>query len=356
MSFEDVMTTVSRWLTATEALAAVGAELTLMQAPEPGHPEVVSALQAVSAAAGLSDLHELTGPQRQMVTGLVRLGLHQASDLLDNPGRPPGWTFTDPAILQGWGRGSMVVPGALAAAVPELADVRSFLDVGSGIGLLAVAAAGVWPQALVVGIDTWGPSLEAAAVSVGAAGLGDRITIRDQDVAVLEDIDAYDCAWFPTFFVTEAVLEAAMPRLYRALRPGGWLVLGRMAPPLAQATSALRTVRAGGADFDAKPSASSPPSKAPLHGRPGPAPPGPGADGTRHRPHGYRGGTAGQRRLRHAPRSAQPGTPARARRRRPSAARGTPGCASGGGISGELAQVEGRSWRIRAPAYFRRPR
>lgn len=255
MSFEDVMTVVGRWLTATEALAAVGAELSLKQAAQPGHPAVVGALQAVSAVAGLAGIDELTSSQRQLVTGLIRMGLHQASDLLDDPGRPPGWTFTDPAILQGWGRGSAVVPGALAAAIPELADVRSFLDVGSGIGLLAVAAAGVWPRATVVGIDVWGPSLEAAAANVQAAGLGDRITLRDQDVATLDDKDAYDCAWFPTFFVTEPVLEAAMPRLHRALRPGGWLVLGRVAAPpdpLAQAVSALRTIRGGGADFDAK--------------------------------------------------------------------------------------------------------
>jgi len=255
MSFEDVMTVVGRWLTATEAFAAVGAELTLQQGPEPGHPVVLDALQSVSAAAGLSGLDELTGPQRQMVTGLIRMGLHQACDLLDDPGRPPGWTFTDPAILQGWGRGSAMIPGALAATVPELADVRSFLDVGSGVGLLAIAAAGVWPQATIVGIDVWGPSLEAAAANVRAAGLGDRITVRDQDVATLDDSEAYDCAWFPTFFVTEPVLEAAMPRLCRALRPGGWLVAGRMAPPpdpLAQAVSTLRTIRAGGADFDAK--------------------------------------------------------------------------------------------------------
>ena len=255
MPFEDVMITVSRWLVAAEALAAVGAELTLLQAPEPGPPEVAGALQAVSAAAGLPDLGELPPPQREMLIGLIRMGLHQAADLLDDPGRPPGWTFTDPAILQGWGRGSAMIPGALAATVPELADVRSFLDVGSGVGLLAIAAAGVWPRATIVGIDVWGPSLEAAAANVRAAGLGDRITVRDQDVAALDDSDAYDCAWFPTFFVTEPVLEAAMPRLCRALRPGGWLVAGRMAPPpdpLAQAVSTLRTIRAGGADFDAK--------------------------------------------------------------------------------------------------------
>ncbi len=255
MPFEDVMTTVSRWLVATEALAAVGAELALMQAPEPGHPDVAGALQAVSAAAGLPDLGELPPPQREMLIGLIRMGLHQAADLLDSPGRPPGWTFTDPAILQGWGRGSAVVPGALAARAPELAGVRAFLDVGTGIGLLAIAAAGVWPEAAIVGIDTWGPALDAAAGNVRAAGLADRIAIRGQDVTALDDVDAYDCAWFPTFFVTEAVLDAAMPRLYRAVRPGGWLVLGRMAPPpdpLAQATFALRTIRGGGAEFDAK--------------------------------------------------------------------------------------------------------
>ena len=36
---------------------------------------------------------------------------------------------------------------------------------------------------------------------------------------------------------------------------GGWLVLGRMAPPpdpIAQAVFALRTIRSGGAEFDTK--------------------------------------------------------------------------------------------------------
>jgi SAM-dependent methyltransferase len=255
VSFEDVMGTVGRWLVATEALAAVGAELTLSEAAEPGHPDVARALHAVTAAAGLPGLGELPPPQRQMVLGLIRLGLRQAQDLLDDPGRAPGWTYTDPDILQGWGRGSAVVPGTLAASAPELATVRSFLDVGTGIGLLAIAAARAWPEATVTGIDVWAPALRMATDNVRAAGLGDRVTIRDQDVTAIDEADAYDCAWFPTFFVTEPVLNAAAPRLVRSLRPGGWLVLGRMAPPpdpLAEATTALRTTRGGGAEFDTK--------------------------------------------------------------------------------------------------------
>jgi SAM-dependent methyltransferase len=254
MSFEDVMMAVSRWMVATEALAALGAELTLAQAGEPAHPDVARALRAVSAAADLPGVDQLAPPQREMAAGLIRMCLRQAQDLVDDPGRAPGWTFTDPDILAGWGRGSMMVPSVLASA-PELAGIRSFLDVGTGIGLLAIAAARTWPEATVTGIDVWEPALRIAAETISSAGLGGRVTLRRQDVAELADEDRYDCVWFPTFFVAEPVLDAAVPRLVRSLRPGGWLVLGRMAPPpdpLAEAASALRTVRGGGSDFDAK--------------------------------------------------------------------------------------------------------
>src|SRR5206468_2176457 len=119
--------------------------------------------------------------------------------------------------------------------------VESFLDVGTGVGLLAVAAAGTWPDATVVGIDTWDASLEGAHANVESANLGDRITLRKQDVAEVDDVDAFDCVWVPTFFLTEAILEDALPKLVNATRPGGWIVLGRMiAPPdpVAKATLA----------------------------------------------------------------------------------------------------------------------
>lgn len=71
----------------------------------------------------------------------------------------------------------------------------------------------------------------------------------------LDDRDAYDCAWVPTFFLTEAVLEAAMPALLQAVKPGGWIVLGRMRTPpdpLAHALTVFRTVRGGGSELDSK--------------------------------------------------------------------------------------------------------
>ena len=254
MSFEDVMTAVGRWMVATEALAAAGAELALAGPQDGGDPDVTAAVRGVSAAAGLPPLGELAPPQRETIAALIRMCLRQAQDLVDDPGRPPGWTFTHPDILAGWGRGSAMVPGLLAAAAPQFAGVRSFLDVGTGVGLLAIAAARTWPAATVTGIDIWEPALEIAAGNIKAAGLADRVTVRHADVASIDEAESYDCVWFPTFFVSEPVLDAAVPRLVRALRPGGWLVLGRMAPPpdpVAQAASALRTIRGGGADFAA---------------------------------------------------------------------------------------------------------
>jgi cyclopropane fatty-acyl-phospholipid synthase-like methyltransferase len=141
----------------------------------------------------------------------------------------------------------------IAGVAPEIGAVRSLLDVGTGVGLLAVAATNLWPDATVVGIDTWEPSLSRARDNVTNAGLTDRIQLRRQDIADLDDVERYDLAWVPTFFLTEPTIEAAVPALFRAVAPGGWIVLGRMlAPPdpAAKAMMELRTYRSGGVLLD----------------------------------------------------------------------------------------------------------
>jgi SAM-dependent methyltransferase len=255
MPFEDVMVTMMRFATTAEALAAIGAELTLAQSGESAAPEIVSALHAVSTAADVGDLGELPPPQQAILLGVIRMYLRQSADLLDEPSRAPGWTFSDPTILDGWGRASTMMPALIAAAHPDLADVKSLLDVGTGVGLLAVAAASLWPNASIVGIDRWDPSLDRAHANVEHAGLSDRITLRHQALTEVDDIDTFDCAWIPTFFVTEADLERALPGVLRAMRPGGWIALGRrrtMPDPLAEATAVLRTIRGGGCEIDTK--------------------------------------------------------------------------------------------------------
>jgi SAM-dependent methyltransferase len=249
MTFEEIMPKVMQWSTAAEALGALGAHLALAQSGADAPPEVAEALRKVLDAAGLAGVDQLPPPQQAIVASLAKLAVHQANELIEAPGRATGWTFTDPVILDGWGRGSMMVPPLIKAAHPDLADVTSFLDVGTGVGLLAVSAASVWPSTTVVGIDIWEPSLDRARAHVEGAGLGDRISLRKQAITELSDSDAFDCAWVPTFFLTEADLEKALPSVVGSLVPGGWVALGLMhAPPdpLASAIFELRTVRGGG--------------------------------------------------------------------------------------------------------------
>jgi SAM-dependent methyltransferase len=249
MSFEEIMGTVQHLSTATDALAAIGAELSITTSGEAVDPGIESALGAVRTAAGVPDLGSLAPPQQAMVLNLIRLFFAQANDLLAEPARAPGWTFTDPLVLEGMGRGSMMIPPVLRGAAPELANVTSLLDVGAGVGWLAVSAANTWPDATVVGVDVWEPALERARTNVREAGLDERVTLRNQDITALDDIDTYDCAWVPTFFLTDGALVKGLTNIVNAVRPGGWIVLGRFAPPpdpLTEATMTLKTIRSGG--------------------------------------------------------------------------------------------------------------
>jgi protein-L-isoaspartate O-methyltransferase len=247
MSIQEVMAAVSRLQAATEALAAVGARATVTE-PDGLPTEVAGALDNVLTAAGVPDLSELPPPQRAVVAAFVRSAFGQAANLLAEPTRRAGWSYTDPAVLEGQGRGSILMPSMLAQT-GEFGDVRSFLDVGTGVGWLAVGAAQVWPDSTIVGIDTWDPSLERARTNVADAGVADRIELRNQSVTDLTDRDRFDLTWVPIFFLSSDIVTTAFGRILAATRSGGQIAVARYDPPpdqLADATLRLRTIRDGG--------------------------------------------------------------------------------------------------------------
>ena len=246
VSIHEVMIAVSRLLAPTEALAAVGARAAV--GPEDIPSEIAEAIDDVLTAAGIPDLSKLAPPQRAMVAAFVRSAFGQASNLLTEPARDAGWTYTDPTVLEGQGRGSMILPSILAQT-GEFGEVTSFLDVGTGVGWLAVGAAQVWPDSTIVGIDTWEPSLERARTNVADAGLANRIELRNESVADLSDRDCFDLTWLPSFFMPRDVVAGGLGRILAATRSGGQIVVARYDPPsdqLAQATLHLRTIRDGG--------------------------------------------------------------------------------------------------------------
>jgi len=108
---------------------------------------------------------------------------------------------------------------ALSADRPRLAAAFTgrFLDVGTGVGAMALEAAERYPSLQVVGLDIWGPSLVLARANVAASQHAARIEIRAQDVTQLDERDAYTLAWLATPFMPRAIAEAALDRLGVAL-------------------------------------------------------------------------------------------------------------------------------------------
>ena len=251
MSMQEMTAVITRFQAATDALAALGARLGMGEGDTVA-PEILAALDDVLAASGVTDVDGLEPQQRAMMAGLIRTMFAQSADLLGCPTRDAGWSYTDPVVLEGVGRGSMMMPTLLRGS-GEFTDVSSLLDIGTGVGLLAVSAARVWPECTVTGIDMWEPSLELARRNVKAAGLDHRIEIRRQDMRDLDDTDRYDCVWVPSFFFSPEVIAAALPKIITSTRPDGQVVMAHYEPspdPLPRATMRLRTIRDGGSLLD----------------------------------------------------------------------------------------------------------
>jgi len=174
-------------------------------------------------------------PMRPALAGDLRTSLMQALAFLDRArggSRSEGWTHVDEAILQSQGDASMALPGMLKNLLPELDDLgarlersgASFLDVGVGVGALAIAMCRAFPAIRVVGVDTFDPSLALARKNIALAELEARVELRKTAAEDLADEAAFDLAWVPTFFIRAAAPVAR--RILSALRPGGWVLFG----------------------------------------------------------------------------------------------------------------------------------
>ncbi|HJV29056.1 MAG TPA: class I SAM-dependent methyltransferase [Gaiellaceae bacterium] len=152
-------------------------------------------------------------------------------------------------LLEAQGSASGVVARLIADAGLGTAGAR-ILDVGTGVGGLAVAFATRFPESTIVGIDPWEPALALAREKVASAGLDGRVTLLNATVQELDDPDGFDLAWLPSFFIPEPVLDEAIARIHTLMRPEATLVFGMYdvtdEEPLASAVHDLFTVRAGG--------------------------------------------------------------------------------------------------------------
>jgi 2-polyprenyl-3-methyl-5-hydroxy-6-metoxy-1,4-benzoquinol methylase len=178
-------------------------------------------------------------PMRTSLHGDIRSQLMQSVEFLKSSGAGEargGWTHTDEAILQAQGDASAAMPlmlmgqvlpaigGDLAARLGQKG--ARFLDVGVGVGQLAITACRMWPEMNIVGLDVFDAPLALARQNVARANLGNRIELRKQSVEDLRDESVYDFAWLPAFFIPVAAMSNAFTRVRASLKEGGWVLVG----------------------------------------------------------------------------------------------------------------------------------
>lgn len=252
---DSVLGAAGRLGAAADALGALGALVRIETEQLAVDPEVHSLLRAIGS--------ELLGPdvvitrEAAPALGLAQTFLAQGAELLRNPGRTGGWDQVDVPLLQGIGRMSMGIVSAVQAAAARRPDLAArltgparILDVGTGVGWLAVALAQTFSGATVVGIDIFRPALDLARANVAGAALADRVELREQNGRDLAATADFDVIWLPLPFLPPAVVPDLLAAARGALAPGGWLLAGTFAPVgegrLAELLMDLRTVRSGG--------------------------------------------------------------------------------------------------------------
>ncbi len=209
--------------------------------------EVLAALDLVRAtgdafvcAPGMSAY--TSGQRKEIVCADLRATHLQAAELVERfragGASAQGWRYPDPALLEAWGvRSVEPVPVWAERLFPALeglsealaAPTASFLDVGTGVGRLAIAMCRQFPSLQVVGIDPFDTALTLARRNVAEAALVGRVDLRPELVQNLTDENCYDLAWVPVMFLPADVAARGLHRVRAALRPGGWAVLGSLA-------------------------------------------------------------------------------------------------------------------------------
>jgi SAM-dependent methyltransferase len=235
MPIQSVQEFIGKHNASVAGFVALGAALDAVATGTPLDPALAARVRDLLGAFGASDAVEgLSKDEALSALGMIRFLTCLDANLLFADRRTMAWSFNDPNILQAGGDGSIGHAGMLTRmAIPALdglaarlgANGGAFLDVGTGAAGLAIAMARFWPEIRVVGIDPWQPSLRLARENIAKAGLGGRIEVREQVAEALDDAAAFDLAWVPVPFMPERVLPAALERVHRALRPGGWIAI-----------------------------------------------------------------------------------------------------------------------------------
>jgi SAM-dependent methyltransferase len=237
-------------------LAAIGAKLKLEAQHSVRRTEMFEIEAALAGSVPLLDEGAVGA-----LLSTVEMVLTESTELFANPDRAPGWMAEDAATLEAQGRASTAVCErilALAATRPALADALSgqLLDVGTGVGALALHMAERCPDLRIEAIDIWPPALDLARRRIATSEHSTRIAIAHCDVVHLSREPRFSLAWLPTMFMPALTVDQAIARIAGASIDNGWLIAAFYTipdDPFDAAFARLRTHRSGGEIIDPVP-------------------------------------------------------------------------------------------------------
>lgn len=126
---------------------------------------------------------------------------------------------------------NVMVARKILRDVPGLAETLNaggkLLEVGCGTGNLQIQIAQAFPAARCTGIDIDPTGLASAREAVARAGLADRVSILEGDVASTVAPESFDVVVMVEVLheIAPAIRPAVVNGCARALRHGGWLVI-----------------------------------------------------------------------------------------------------------------------------------
>ena len=243
------------------ALAVLGAVIDAKVTGTPLDPRLAPfAMEVVNALGVSAALEAASDAELRAVMAPIRAFALMNVKLLSASGRVPGWRHAEADILQSLGGMTHGLAGALRGDLSSALDGlgsrlqaadAAFLDVGVGVAKLSIEIAQAFPQLRIVGVDPWAPAIALARQNVSAAGLADRIELREIGAEQLSEESAFDLAWIASVFMPPAVVPAVVAAVRRALKPGGWVLLALSRPhsgdPIADPLWDFRIASFGGA-------------------------------------------------------------------------------------------------------------
>jgi ribosomal protein L11 methyltransferase len=185
---------------------------------------------------------------RPLWTGHSLIVLPAGADAAAGSGRTPVWIAPGGAF----GTGEHPTTGLCLRAIERIfPGPRKVFDIGTGTGILAVAAAKLG-AAEVLAVDTDPAAVAAAVENVRLNRVADRVRIREGSLAaVLADVKTGGAAAFAAANILANVIEEMLSAgLAGAVEPGGYLAVSGI---LTTQTAAVRgSLRMAGCELVAQ--------------------------------------------------------------------------------------------------------